>query len=515
MAGRVRPGLAGIVAAASALATSELLAGVVDGVPSLVAAVGSVLIPFVPPALESWAISLFGTSDKAVLNTGTTVIALVFGAWAGLRAHRAFANGVAVFGVFGTIGLLAALMQPLVSPVATVLALVVSVGVGLVVLAGLLRVIRRSERPADPDTEPAAGTDGARRAFLGLALGGLAAAALIAAGGTALRRSRTTIDPADLTLPDPARALPPIAPSQAFSDVAGLTPIVVPNDDFYRIDTALSVPGIDRDTWTLRMHGMVDREVELTYDDILGMPLVERYVTLSCVSNEVGGRLVGNARWLGVPLVDLLERAGVQEGATQIVGRSVDGWTAGFPTEVAFDGRESLLAVGMNGEPLPAQHGYPARLVVPGLYGYVSATKWITEIELTTWEAFDAYWVPRGWAKEGPIKTQSRIDVPRRNATVAPGEVVVAGVAWAPTHGITAVEVQVDEGEWLACELTEPLSDDAWVQWKRPVELREGTHLLRVRATDGRGRVQTSRFTPPRPDGATGHDVVRVTARVG
>lgn len=250
---------------------------------------------------------------------------------------------------------------------------------------------------------------------------------------------------------------------------------------------------------------MVDNPYQLTYADLLAMPLVEEYVTLSCVSNEVGGGLVGNARWLGVPLADLLERAGVQQGADQIVGRAVDGFTVGFPTPVAFEERRALVAVGMNGEPLPPAHGFPARLVVPGLYGYVSATKWLEEIELTTWDAFDAYWVPRGWAKEGPIKTQSRIDVPRDGQTVSGAPLVVAGVAWAPTKGITAVEVRVDDGEWTQTELSQPLSDAAWVQWTTATTLDPGSrHTLQVRATDGTGETQTPTRTPVAPDGASG-----------
>jgi DMSO/TMAO reductase YedYZ molybdopterin-dependent catalytic subunit len=293
--------------------------------------------------------------------------------------------------------------------------------------------------------------------------------------------------------------------------VPGLTPLVVPNDEFYRIDANLVVPTIDADSWRLRIHGMVEREVELTYQDLLAMPLVERYVTIACVSNEVGGDLVGNARWTGVRLRDVLAMAGVQPGATQLVGRAFDGWTAGFPTEIALDdGREALIAVQMNGEPLPRAHGFPARLIVPGLFGYVSATKWISEIELTTLESFDAYWVPLGWSKLGPILTQSRIDVPGRGATVAAGLVTVAGVAWAPTRGVEAVEIRVDEGPWQACELSQPLSDDTWIQWKRDWQATAGRHTIQVRATDGLGDVQTADRTRPAPDGARGHHTIDV-----
>ena len=267
---------------------------------------------------------------------------------------------------------------------------------------------------------------------------------------------------ARVVLPRPTTSLPAPGAAASFPEVGS---IVTANADFYRIDTAIEVPDVDPTTWQLRVDGMVDRPFTLTYDELLSMPLVEEDVTLCCVSNEVGDSLIGNARWLGVPLSALLDRAGVQAGATQVVGRSVDGFTAGFPTAVGLDGRTALVAVGMNGEPLPIVHGFPARLVVAGLYGYVSATKWLAEIELTTLDAVDGYWIPRGWAKEAPIKTQSRIDVVGRGAVHA-GAVVVAGVAWAPTRGVSRVEVQVDDGPWEPAELSTPLSAATWVQWR-------------------------------------------------
>ena len=292
----------------------------------------------------------------------------------------------------------------------------------------------------------------------------------------------------------------------------GLAPIIVPNDDFYRIDTALFIPRINETDWSMKIEGLVDNPVEFTFDQLLAMDLVEDFVTIACVSNEVGGGLVGNAKWTGVPLLTLLDMAQPQTEAEQVVGWSIDGWSSGFPIEAAFDDRGAMVAVAMNDEPLPARHGFPARLIVPGLYGYVSATKWLDRIELTTWDGFDSYWVPRGWAKEGPIKTQSRIDVPRNRDRLDPGEVVVAGVAWAPLKGIATVEVRVDEGEWTAAEVSEPLSIKAWVQWKTTVSLGEGVHMLSVRATDGDGVIQTAEEVSPRPDGATGHHTIRVQA---
>jgi DMSO/TMAO reductase YedYZ molybdopterin-dependent catalytic subunit len=290
-------------------------------------------------------------------------------------------------------------------------------------------------------------------------------------------------------------------------DVAQLTPIVVPNEDFYRIDTAIVVPRVAVDSWTLSFKGLVDNPYSVTFDELMDEEMVERYVTLSCVSNEVGGDLVGNARWLGVPLSRMLDRAGPQATAEQIVGRAVDGFTVGFPLETAFDGREALIAVAMNGQALPVEHGFPVRLVVAGLYGYVSATKWLSEIELTTWDSFDAYWVPRGWAKEAPIKVQSRIDTPRNSFPA--GSRAIAGVAWAPNRGIARVEVSVD-GSWMDAELSEPLSKDAWVQWRLNFDFSPGEHELQVRATDADGVVQGETPVPPAPDGAEGWHTVRV-----
>lgn len=293
--------------------------------------------------------------------------------------------------------------------------------------------------------------------------------------------------------------------------VNGISPIVTPNSDFYRIDTAIVVPSVDVNSWELSISGMVDRPYTMDFAELVGMGLVETPVTLSCVSNRVGGNLVDNAVWRGVPLSDVLNRAGVQRGATQIVGRSVDNWNSGFPTEYAFDGRVALVAVAMNGEPLPREHGFPVRLVIAGLYGYVSATKWLEEIRLTTWEGFDSYWVPRGWAKRGPIKTQSRIDVPRNSARVRAGRVAVAGVAWAPTKSIEGVQVQVGNGPWVNADLSNNMSVNSWRQWVYAWDASPGSYKIRCRATDGTGYTQTSEIRPPAPDGATGWHTIDVT----
>jgi DMSO/TMAO reductase YedYZ molybdopterin-dependent catalytic subunit len=335
--------------------------------------------------------------------------------------------------------------------------------------------------------------------------------------GRALRRARSVESvreqialPAAAAENASATALPlgPIGILDA--KVPGISTYITPNDDFYRIDTALSVPQVDPKKWKLDIGGLVDNPYTLTYDEILAMDLVEETVTLSCVSNEVGDKLVGNAKWLGVPLTQILDRAKVQPAGTQLIGVSVDDFDAGFPTELAYDGRTALLVVGMNGQPLPVRHGFPVRLVVAGLYGYVSAVKWLTEIKLTT-DDEDFYWVPRGWSKQGPIKTQSRIDVPKDRAKLAAGTKAIAGIAWAPTKGIAKVEVQVDGGDWRACQLGDATSDETWVQWFTEWDAARGDHTLKVRATDKTGYTQSPVPVDVAPNGAEGHHTIRVS----
>ena len=495
-----RAGVAGAVSVGVAFAITELIAGLTDQVPSAIAAVGGVVVDSSPRFVKEFAIAVFGTADKGALAIGTVIIGLLIGWFLGRAApQRPWLPPVA-FGMFAVLGIFASLTEPLINPVLTVLAILLAAGAGLAVLRLLLR---DEEAPTD-----ALAADPQRRQFIAKAAGLGTVAAVAGLGGRQLIIARSEEVRQSVALPVAELTLPTPPPEAQFASIPNLTPIVVPNDEFYRIDTALVVPRPDPESWRLKITGMVDREVEFSLDDLMKRPLYEQYVTISCVSNEVGGDLVGNAKWTGVRLVDLLDEAGVQPAAEQLVGRSVDGWTAGFPVELAFDGRDPLLAIGMNGEPLPPRHGFPARLIVPGLYGYVSATKWIEEIELTTWDGFDGYWIPRGWAKEAPVKTQSRIDHPRNGQTVAEDPLVIAGVAWAPTRGIEKVEVQLDDGEWIECELTAPLSDKAWVQWKVEVPTQAGTHEARVRATDGTGVTQTAERSRPAPDGATGHHLI-------
>ncbi len=499
--------VSGAIAAALALATGELVAAFVPGATSPIVAVGAAIIDFAPPGSKDFVVSLFGTNDKTALLLVVGGVVLVVGALIGLLARRStIAAGVAIVLLTG-VGTLAAVRDPASSVMPALASWAAQSAVGYLALTTLLgAAVPAGARTTDvaPD----------RRRFLAWA-GGLGVLAVLGGGlGRSILTTRAaSTAEADTSIPPVTSPIPTVGPDDGFA-IDGLTPLVVPNEDFYRIDTALLVPSVDIGGWQLRVHGMVNKEVTLTFDQLVAMPLVEQYVTIACVSNEVGGGLVGNAKWTGVPLLDVLGLAGVQDGATQIVPRSVDGWTAGFPTEWVTHPerpRDALIAVKMNDEPLPVEHGFPARLIVPGLYGYVSATKWLAELELTTLEAFDAYWVPRGWAKEAPILTQSRIDVPHEGNGVKAGLVNVAGVAWAPDRGISKVEVQVDQGDWRAATLsTTAFGPQTWVQWKYAWQATSGQHTLTVRATDGTGTVQEDRVTPPPPDGARGYHWVTV-----
>jgi DMSO/TMAO reductase YedYZ molybdopterin-dependent catalytic subunit len=505
--GRRTASVVGVVAGLAGLATAELVAGLVDGV-SPVVSVGDVVIDRVPAVVRDLAIDVFGAADKAALVVGILVVlVLLAGAVGRLAVRRPELAAVAVAGI-GLVGVLGARNDD------TPLSFVPDAAPSAVGAAVAVAVLRWGRRWPEGPLDDAVVVDApvlARRHFLGfVAVVGATAAGVGAVGRVLQRSAGAAASRAAVVLPRAARRLRAV-PAGADLGIDGVAPFVTPNGDFYRIDTALLVPQVRTEGWTLRVHGMVEHELELTYDDLLARELVEADVTLACVSNEVGGDLIGNARWLGARLDELLREAGVQRGATQLVPRSSDGFAAGFPTEVALDGRDALVAVGMNGEPLPLRHGFPARLVVPGLYGYVSATKWLTEIELTTWDAFDSYWVRRGWAKEAPIKTQSRIDTPRSAASLRPGRVAVAGVAWAQGRGIEAVEVQVDDGPWRPARLATAVGDDTWRQWVYEWDAEDGDHVLAVRATDGTGKTQPEERVAPIPDGATGWHTIEVS----
>ena len=501
-----RAALAGAAAGALALGVAELLAGILPGATSPIVAVGDLVIALQPPGAKQFVVDLFGTADKLVLNLFIAAVAIGAAAVGGVLARRRAWVVPLGAGAFGILALYAGLQDPLAEPITTLVVVVTAVLIAIYAMRWLLALAADEDEPAAE--MPAWG----RRRFLGtsLAVIGLAVVGGVA-GRTLLERGRQNAIAQAGELPPATTTAPPL-PEGAELDVEGITPLVIPNERFYRIDTALLVPRPNLDTWRLRVDGMVDNEIELTYDELVAMPLFEQYVTIACVSNEVGGNLVGNALWRGVRLKELLQQASISTEATQIVGRSVDGFTVGFPTGYALaDDREPMVAVGMNGEPLPVDHGFPARLIVPGLFGYVSATKWLTQIELTTWEAFDAYWVPLGWSKEGPILTQSRIDVPRAGASLNAGTIPVAGVAWAPDRGVSAVEVQVDDAGWQPATISAPISDATWVQFSYAWDATPGDHPIQVRATDGNGEVQTDERSRPAPDGARGRHTIQVS----
>jgi DMSO/TMAO reductase YedYZ molybdopterin-dependent catalytic subunit len=510
---RLRPPIAGAVGALAGIGLSELVAGFL-GAPSLLAAIGEFVIDHQPAGAKDVVVGLFGTNDKLALESLIVIVAAGIGALLGIVAvRRSYAVAAGGFAVFALVGFLATLRMPSAAPTTAMIVALVAGIASLQVMSFLLRTAGAG-RSVTGAPAVAVMPDWSRRGFL-IQAGGIAVASTAAGlfGRRLLEGGVTTAgETPATTLPRPVQVA--TIPAGADLQQDGLTPLVMPNDSFYRIDTALIAPSVDLASWKLRVHGMVDHEVSLSFADLAQLPLIEQYVTISCVSNEVGGKLVGNAKWTGVKLRDVLAMAGVQAGATQLVGRSVDGWTAGMPTAWVMDpAREPMIALKMNDAPLPRVHGFPARLIVPGLYGYVSATKWLSDLELTTLEAFNGYWVPLGWSKLGPILTQSRIDTPSNGQSVGAGRVPVAGIAWAPDRGISKVEVAID-GVWQDAKLSTPISNATWVQWLVAWDAAAsgpGDHVIEVRATDGTGAVQTADVTPPAPDGARGHQTIQVS----
>ncbi|WP_149202980.1 molybdopterin-dependent oxidoreductase [Actinotalea subterranea] len=524
---------AGGVSAALTLAVAELAAAVVGPGSSPVNAVGSAFVDATPAWLKDAAIAAFGVHDKTALVVGILLVLAVVAAATGLAARRSGPLGTALVLALGAVGAVAAATRA-DAPALAALPSLVGAAAGAVALNRL--VARAGPGPVAPEhahrdeAGDAGGQTGAdeheadltrspasalpdRRAFLRAAtlvtvlaaVGGVAAATVNGVGRVAVAaRDR-------ILLPRPRRSAAPV-PAGAQAPVDGVVDVVTRNDDFYRIDTALTVPRVDPATWELRVHGLVEREVTLTFDELLASDLVEAHVTLACVSNPVGGDLVGNALWLGLPVRELLARAVPRPDADMVLSTSVDGFTASTPLEVLTDDRDALLAVGMNGAPLPLEHGFPVRMVVPGLYGYVSATKWVTDLEVTRFADQDAYWTVRGWSPQGPVKTSSRIEVPRTGATLPAGEVAVGGTAWAQHRGVVGVEVQVDTGPWVAATLADEISVDTWRQWSWTWDAEPGEHVIRVRAADPEGS-QTGDEAPVVPDGATGWHEIRVTVR--
>ena len=505
--------LTGVVAAATVLAVAEVVALFVGAESSPLFAVGSLVIDLAPPGVKDLTIALFGTGDKAALLTVLGIVIAAFAAAAGYLEYRRKPVGTIILVAFSAVGVIAVVTRANASGISAV-PTVVGMLAGVVVLNTLQQRLRRwNLRAGDSSAPKPAPLE--RRQFLSWMLVAAAASAIVGVGARAMNAGAAVVTAARnaLVLPTPATAAPALASGTELG-ITNLSPLVTPAADFYRIDTALQVPQLNPDTWSLKIVGMVENEVEISFADLLALPLVENYTTLACVSNEVGGDLIGNALWLGHPIRDLLARAKPLAGADMVLSRSSDGFTAGTPLEVLQDaGRESLLAVGMNGAPLPVEHGFPVRMVVPGLYGYVSATKWVVELKVTTFAEDLGYWTPRGWNALGPVKTSSRIDTPRPNAGLAAGTIPIAGVAWSQHTGIAKVEVQIDNGAWQQATLADAISADTWRQWVLQWDAPSGDHTIAVRATDASSYTQTSDQAPPAPDGSTGWHTVKITVQ--
>jgi DMSO/TMAO reductase YedYZ molybdopterin-dependent catalytic subunit len=525
----------GLLAAAVALGVSQLAAGITGPVGSPVVSVGQSVIGLTPRPVTDFVIKIFGPHDKPVLLITIVVLLALFAAAFGIATMRRPAAGFAGLAIFAVIGLVAVATRPNSAPVDVVPTLA-GAGVGAWALARLARAAGAGDARAGAARAGAAGAGaagagdtgaadtgaadpragdapsyGSRRSFIAastVAAAGAAASGLV--GNLLSQRSTVTQSRALVKLPPPVTRLPPLAGSTDLH-IPGLSPFVTPNGSFYRVDTALFIPQVAPGSWRLRVHGMVTRELDITFAELLRRPLTEADITLCCVSNPVGGPYIGNARWLGVSLASVLREAGIKRGADQLLSTSTDGYTSGTPVATVMDGRNALLAVAMNGAPLPVAHGFPARMIVPGLYGYVSATKWVTDINVTTFAAEQGYWVQQGWTQRGPIKTQSRIDVPNGTSPLKAGHIVVAGVAWAQHRGVAAVEVRVDGGAWQEARLATVPGIDTWRQWVWDWDAAAGSHLLEVRATDATGYTQTGAQANIFPDGATGWHSVQVT----
>jgi DMSO/TMAO reductase YedYZ molybdopterin-dependent catalytic subunit len=496
----------GILATLIGMAAGHLVAALTNPAASPVLTVGSTVIDLTPTPMKEWAIRTFGDDDKAVLVGSVMLGVLVLAGVGGLLARRRFLLGAGVLVVL----VVSAAVMALLRPGATALDVLPAIAAGVVGVATLWWLVRLARRGHGDRGEQAdrAVTAPSRRGVL-LAAGALtAAAAAFAGAGQWITARRTT--PAAVSLPQPADPAPAL-PSDLRGKVPGISRLQTPTSSFYRVDTRLTLPIIDLDDWTLTIDGDVENELTFTYEDLLTMPMIERDITLTCVSNDVGGPYVGAARWLGVPLSDLLDRAKVGSRADQIFSTDVDGMTISTPLEMAMAEKDAMLAIGMNGEALPQEHGFPARMVIPGLYGFISATKWITRMTLTTYEEKKAYWTGRGWATDAPIKIASRIDTPQSFSTIQGGDTFIGGVAWAQTRGIGKVEVQVDGGAWQEAELGPEVGVDYWRQWYLPWTAEPGDHDLSVRATDLDGEVQTDAKAAPFPNGSSGRQRIIVT----
>ena len=503
---RLRWAGAGVLAGCAGLATSYAAAMALTVRESPVVAVAELVIQLTPGPVAELAIDVLGAADKPVLVAVILLLLLVLFALAGLLARRGWWQPLLVWLSLAAVGATAVLRQREAVIVDT-LPVLVGLVTWIVCLSALVELLRRGT------AEPALGVR-ERRVFLMVA-GAMGVATLgVTLAGRVVGASRRHVEESRRLLRLVGVTLPRV-PAKVSAGLRGIAPWQTPNDDFYLIHTAISVPAIEPADWRLRIHGMVDREVVLGYEELVARRLTESWITLSCVSNEVGGDLVGNAWWSGVRLADLLALAGLQPGADAVLQTSEDGWTCATPLAALVDGRDAMLAVAMNGRPLPIEHGFPVRTIVPGLYGYVSATKWVVDLEVTRFDRVEAFWTQRGWSERGPVKLTSRIDVPRGDDEVPAGQVRVGGVAWATHTGIAGVEVALDGGPWLDAEIAPGPTDDTWVQWTADLTVEAGDHQLRVRATDKDGEVQTGVVRDVVPDGATGWHEVSFTAAEG
>ena len=527
---RYQAALSGMVSAALALALGELVASVTNKTTSLVLAVGEFIVEVTPGDVVRTSIETLGNSQKVVLLSSITVISILFGAFLGLLSRKQPDLSYSLFILFGIFGGWTLNRDPLTSTAAALSLSAIATLIGVSTFFSLNSLL---DHPASADFEDPKYRYADRRQFLNWATGISVAAGTMTGVGRLLLKDDTvqnirekivipnieeknelqTSNDVTSDLSSTATTIPSTETDfLTFSEmnaIEGISPYITSNDDFYRIDTALRVPTIEPANWSLTVDGLVENPYELSYEEILEMELVKKDVTLTCVSNEIGGPLVGNAVWAGVPLSEIISKSEPLSNAEQVMCHSVDGFTAGFPIENIFDGRTALLAVGMNGRPLPVIHGFPARLVVAGLYGYVSAVKWIKRIEICTWDGNNGYWIPRGWSKKAPIKISSRIDVPRERK-INSGVNAVAGVAWAPLSGVRTVEISFDSGPWQECNLGVSLSGETWTQWAYKWDAIPGKYKIKVRAIDNNGVIQSSSVVSPAPDGAEGFDQISV-----
>lgn len=499
MRNRLAFAIFGVLSTIVGVALGHLVAALTIPSASPVLAVGSTVIDFTPTPLKEWAIEQFGTKDKVILVGSVLVGVILLAAVVGLLARRRFAYGAALQVALVTIAGVAAVTRP-TAGLTDLLPSLAAVVAGVGALWLLVRSVtpRPAQTPADTE-----GVTGASRRGVLIATGGLAALAAVM-GGAGRWISSYRSRPENVTIPaaaDPA----PAFPVGLDDKVPGISKFRTPNNEFYRVDTRLTTPIVSTADWTLTIDGDVDKELTFTFDQLAAMPLIERDITLTCVSNSVGGKYVGSARWIGVRLTDLLDLAGVGDRADQIFSTDVDGMTISTPLDLATDGRDSMIAIGMNGEALPREHGFPARMVIPGLYGFISATKWISRITLTTYADDDAYWTKKDWATDAPIKLSSRIDTPRALSTVAAGGTVIGGVAWAQEMGgVDKVQVRIDGGAWEDARLGPSAGSEYWRQWYFPWTAESGQRTIAVRAINGDGKTQSSARANPFPEGSSG-----------